>query len=207
MASDQIKELTAACLLQPGAAGLLRVTLSAMRAPDATPDLDALFGVLDPGAYADAGLAGEVATFLREANRPDLAHRWSRRADELNVPAPSTKPALSVVEGTQPAASPASPWGAGDVVKLDRARPEEEQRGAKAFAAHCDTEHRDQVDAAVAQTIDVFGKIDIVVNNAQALVYKSVRKLTEERQGRVMIQLERLVATHAAARPDLLADG
>jgi NAD(P)-dependent dehydrogenase (short-subunit alcohol dehydrogenase family) len=64
--------------------------------------------------------------------------------------------------------------------KCDTVVAEIEQRGAKAFAAHCDTEHRDQVDAAVAQTIDVFGKIDIIVNNAQALVYKSVRKLTED---------------------------
>jgi len=64
--------------------------------------------------------------------------------------------------------------------KCDVVVREIEQRGAKAFAAHCDTEHRDQVDAAVAETIEVLGKIDILVNNAQSLIYKSVRKFTED---------------------------
>jgi len=52
--------------------------------------------------------------------------------------------------------------------------------GAQAIAVECDVESRADVDAAVAATVAAFGKLDIVVNNAQTLVYKSVRKISED---------------------------
>jgi NAD(P)-dependent dehydrogenase (short-subunit alcohol dehydrogenase family) len=55
-----------------------------------------------------------------------------------------------------------------------------EQRGGTACAIECDVESRPAVDAMVTATLAAFDKIDIVVNNAQALVYKSVRKITED---------------------------
>jgi NAD(P)-dependent dehydrogenase (short-subunit alcohol dehydrogenase family) len=55
-----------------------------------------------------------------------------------------------------------------------------EERGGQAVAVKCDVEVRDDVDAAAASALETFDRIDIVVNNAQTLVYKSVRKITEE---------------------------
>jgi NAD(P)-dependent dehydrogenase (short-subunit alcohol dehydrogenase family) len=66
------------------------------------------------------------------------------------------------------------------VSKLEAVAKEIEDRGAQAFAMRCDVEQRADVQAAVAATLERFGRIDIVVNNAQTLVYKSVRKLAEE---------------------------
>jgi NAD(P)-dependent dehydrogenase (short-subunit alcohol dehydrogenase family) len=53
-------------------------------------------------------------------------------------------------------------------------------RGGEATAVGCDVEHRDQVEASVAQTVERWGGIDILVNNAQTLVYKAVRRFTDE---------------------------
>jgi len=52
-------------------------------------------------------------------------------------------------------------------------------RGGQALALRCDVEHRDDVDAALAATLAAFGRLDILVNNAQTLVYRSVRRITE----------------------------
>ena len=43
----------------------------------------------------------------------------------------------------------------------------------------CDVEHRDQIEAAVAQVVERWGGIDLVVNNAQNKVYQSIRRLTD----------------------------
>src|SRR5205823_12405820 len=52
-------------------------------------------------------------------------------------------------------------------------------RGGDAVAERCDIEHRDETEAAVARTIDRWGRIDLLVNNAQTKVYRSLRKMTE----------------------------
>ena len=44
----------------------------------------------------------------------------------------------------------------------------------------CDVEHRDQIEASVARVVDEWGRIDVLVNNAQAMTYMSIRKLTDD---------------------------
>jgi len=65
------------------------------------------------------------------------------------------------------------------LAKCEAVAAEIGERGGRAFALECDVESRADVDAMVAAVAAEFGRIDIVVNNAQALVYKSVRKITE----------------------------
>jgi transitional endoplasmic reticulum ATPase len=124
--SDDIRELSDACLAQPGLGGLMRALLAALRQPDATGDLDGVFALLDPAAYKDAALMRDVGVFLMHAKRPDLARRWTKRADDLEASAtPATPgPTLQVVASQE---APKSPWGrvAGQVVSLDRARTEQ----------------------------------------------------------------------------------
>jgi NAD(P)-dependent dehydrogenase (short-subunit alcohol dehydrogenase family) len=64
--------------------------------------------------------------------------------------------------------------------KLDTVVGEIGQRGGEALAIVGDVEHRDQVDAAVDATVAEWGRLDIVVNNAQTLAYNSLRRLTED---------------------------
>lgn len=54
-----------------------------------------------------------------------------------------------------------------------------EQRGGEAFAECCDVEHRDQIEASVRRTVERWGRIDLLVNNAQTMVYQSLRKLMD----------------------------
>lgn len=127
MSSDKLKQLTAACLLQPGADVILRMTLSAMKEPGAAPDVEALFGVLDPAAYTDAELMGEISLFLRDMGRPDLAHRWAQRAEALAPPAPH------VAETNDKPATPWMPKIVADndkVVNLQQVRPPEQRQAA-----------------------------------------------------------------------------
>ena len=49
------------------------------------------------------------------------------------------------------------------------AAEEIEAAGGRALACRVDIRHEDQVEAAVSQTIDAFGGIDILVNNASAI--------------------------------------
>ena len=64
--------------------------------------------------------------------------------------------------------------------KLDTVVGEIGERGGEALAVVGDVEHRDQVDAAVGATVAEWGRLDIVVNNAQTLAYNSLRRLTED---------------------------
>jgi NAD(P)-dependent dehydrogenase (short-subunit alcohol dehydrogenase family) len=53
-------------------------------------------------------------------------------------------------------------------------------RGGEAIAVRCDVEHRDEIEASVQQAVDTWDRIDILVNNAQTKVYKSIRKMTDD---------------------------
>jgi len=52
-------------------------------------------------------------------------------------------------------------------------------KGGVAIAERCDIERRDEVEASVQRTIDLWGRIDLLVNNAQTKVYASLRRMTE----------------------------
>jgi NAD(P)-dependent dehydrogenase (short-subunit alcohol dehydrogenase family) len=64
--------------------------------------------------------------------------------------------------------------------KCDDVVAEIEERGGRAVGMQCDVEHRDQVERSVAETAARWGGIDILVNNAQTLFYKSVRNFADE---------------------------
>jgi transitional endoplasmic reticulum ATPase len=111
--ADDIRELAAACLVQPGIGGLLRALLAAVRAAGPETDFDAVFGTLDPTSYKDAALVQDVGTFLNEANRPDLARRWAKPEPTSGVPH------LRAVAGT------GTTLPSGEIVSLNRARAEQ----------------------------------------------------------------------------------
>jgi NAD(P)-dependent dehydrogenase (short-subunit alcohol dehydrogenase family) len=64
--------------------------------------------------------------------------------------------------------------------KCDAVSREILARGGDALTLSCDVEVRDQVDATLHGVIEQWGRLDILVNNAQAMAYKSLRRLTEE---------------------------
>ena len=53
------------------------------------------------------------------------------------------------------------------------------QSGGEALPLRCDTTLREDVDACVDQVCAHWGRLDILVNNAQSMVYRSLRKLSE----------------------------
>ncbi len=63
--------------------------------------------------------------------------------------------------------------------KVEKVADEIAGRGGEAIAVLGDVEDRSAVDSAVAATVEQWGRLDIVVNNAQTLSYSSVRRLTE----------------------------
>ena len=66
------------------------------------------------------------------------------------------------------------------LAKCEAVVAEIEARGGRAIALLCDVESRAAVDATVTETLAAFGRLDILVNNAQTLIYKSVRKITDD---------------------------
>jgi NAD(P)-dependent dehydrogenase (short-subunit alcohol dehydrogenase family) len=54
------------------------------------------------------------------------------------------------------------------------------ERGVEAIAVKCDVRKRDEVDACVAATVERFGRIDGVVNNAQMVALGPVLEITEK---------------------------
>jgi NAD(P)-dependent dehydrogenase (short-subunit alcohol dehydrogenase family) len=64
--------------------------------------------------------------------------------------------------------------------KLERVAAEVAQRGGEAIPVAGDVESREDVDAAVAAAVDHWGRLDIVINNAQSVTFKSLRRLTED---------------------------
>lgn len=55
-----------------------------------------------------------------------------------------------------------------------------------AFALACDVSEEDQVASAVADTVDRFGRVDVVVNNAGVMVFKPLTELTKDDWIRVL---------------------
>jgi NAD(P)-dependent dehydrogenase (short-subunit alcohol dehydrogenase family) len=52
--------------------------------------------------------------------------------------------------------------------------------GGRALALECDVRWREQVDAAMAATVAVFGRIDSLVNNAQSSSQQTLEETTEQ---------------------------
>jgi len=63
--------------------------------------------------------------------------------------------------------------------KCDAVATEIVERGGEALALACDVEVRTQVDATVDAAAARWGQLDVLVNNAQSMAYKSIRRLTE----------------------------
>lgn len=40
--------------------------------------------------------------------------------------------------------------------------------------------HRDQIEAAVATVVGTWGRLDVLVNNAQSMVFRSIRKMSDD---------------------------
>jgi NAD(P)-dependent dehydrogenase (short-subunit alcohol dehydrogenase family) len=53
------------------------------------------------------------------------------------------------------------------------------ERGGDSVAERCDIEHHDQVIASVQRAVDRWGRIDLLVNNAQTKRYQSLRRMTD----------------------------
>lgn len=62
----------------------------------------------------------------------------------------------------------------------ERAAEEIRQSGGDAIFVHCDVSNEEQVKAMVQATIDTYGRIDVLVNNAGIGVYKPVLEATSE---------------------------
>jgi len=64
--------------------------------------------------------------------------------------------------------------------KLERVVNKITAEGHEAIAVQCDISERAQVDAAVAKTVEVYGKIDVIVNNAMTQCKGTIEECTEE---------------------------
>src|SRR5215211_2065459 len=66
------------------------------------------------------------------------------------------------------------------VSKCEAVAAEIAAAGGAGLPIACDVEHREQIEACVARVVEDWGRIDVLVNNAQSLVYASIRKLTDD---------------------------
>ena len=64
--------------------------------------------------------------------------------------------------------------------KCERVAAEVADLGGRALAIACDVSSRAQVDAAVDATVQAFGGIDVLVNNAQSSVQAKLEDTTDE---------------------------
>jgi len=64
--------------------------------------------------------------------------------------------------------------------KLRAVRAEAEARGARALAIGCDVGVADQIDACVARVAEEFGRLDVLVNNAQVVPFGTLLEVREE---------------------------
>ena len=64
--------------------------------------------------------------------------------------------------------------------KCESVATEIADRGGTAIAIECDVEHRDRIDAAVEHVTSAWGRVDLLVNNAQSMVFRSIRTMTDD---------------------------
>lgn len=77
-----------------------------------------------------------------------------------------------------------------------------ESMGGKALAVRCDVSARSEVEAMVRSTVERFGTLDILINNAGILGFKPFLELTEEEWDRLLsVNLKgQFLCAQAAAR-------
>jgi NAD(P)-dependent dehydrogenase (short-subunit alcohol dehydrogenase family) len=64
--------------------------------------------------------------------------------------------------------------------KVERTAATVQERGRKALAIQCDVRKQDEINGCVAATLEQFGRIDGVVNNAQMVALGPVLEITEK---------------------------
>ena len=64
--------------------------------------------------------------------------------------------------------------------RLARASEDIKSTGAEVLSIRCDVSKVDQVQAMVKQTLEEWGKVDILVNNAFAVIYRDLVDLTDK---------------------------
>jgi 2-hydroxycyclohexanecarboxyl-CoA dehydrogenase len=64
--------------------------------------------------------------------------------------------------------------------KCEAVAAEIDSSGRSATAMECDVSSRDQVQAVVGRTVEVFGGLDIVVNNAQSAVQRPLIEISDD---------------------------
>jgi NAD(P)-dependent dehydrogenase (short-subunit alcohol dehydrogenase family) len=74
-----------------------------------------------------------------------------------------------------------------DVAELERAHADLAGRGGEALALQCDLLERTQIQSAVAKTIERFGRIDILINNAGIIEVGPFAHMTREDFARSMM--------------------
>src|SRR6184192_1380650 len=83
--------------------------------------------------------------------------------------------------------------------ELTRAKTDLTGRGGRAFTIQCDLLDSEQIHLAVRQTIDRFGKIDILINNAGIIEVGPLEHMTRE-------DFERSMAVHFWAPYELISE-
>ncbi len=65
-------------------------------------------------------------------------------------------------------------------IDIDRARREADRLGEHAIAVEMDVTRQDSIDAAVGATVDAFGQIDILINNAAIFTAAPIAEITRD---------------------------
>jgi len=92
--------------------------------------------------------------------------------------------------------------------EIEKTKSEIEAEGGKALAVATDVTSRAAVEDLVARTLEVTGRLDIVVNNAGVFVWKSLSSLEEAEWDRVLdTNLKASYLLVHAALPSLVASG
>lgn len=64
--------------------------------------------------------------------------------------------------------------------KVEKVVENIKEDGCDALAVQCDVSDRTQVDSSIAKVLDMYGKIDILVNNAMTQTMDDIEDCTEE---------------------------
>jgi SDR family mycofactocin-dependent oxidoreductase len=114
-------------------------------------------------------VAGKVAFITGAARGQGRSHAVKLASEGADIVA------LDICEDLPFAHSPHATWeDLQETVRLV------EEAGGRIVARKADVRFRDQVDAVVAEGLETFGKIDVVVANAAAIQYKNVFDLSVE---------------------------